>query len=217
MIKVAFFGDSICLGQGVSIHNGWVVRLSNFIEKKLNNSSPSLIFNSSYNGRTSREALLQMSFEILDHKPDIVLIQFGMNDCNYWKTHNGIPRVSIKSFKENIAEMIDRSFNSGVKYVIVNTNHPTPKRSKFEYANVSYEESNSLYNEALREISNSNNNFLINDMNKKIQKFLNDNNKIVEDIVLVDGIHLNLLGHELYFNFTSKILRGLIKKLSDEL
>ena len=212
MIKVAFFGDSICLGQGVSIHNGWVVRLSDFIEKKLDNSSPSLIFNSSYNGRTSREALLQMSFEILDHKPDILLIQFGMNDCNYWKTHHGVPRVSIKSFKENINEMIFRSFNSGIKYVVVNTNHPTPKNSKFEYANLSYEESNCLYNEALREISRTSDNFVLNDMNKKIQKFLSNNNLIAEDIVLKDGIHLNQFGHELYFDFTSKVMEDLIKK-----
>lgn len=212
MIKIAFFGDSICLGQGISIHNGWVPRLSEFIEKKLENKS-SLIFNSSYNGRTTRQALLQMPFEILNHKPDILLIQFGMNDCNYWETDNGLPRVSLNSFKENITEMINRGFNCGSKYIVLNTNHPTPKKSNFKNLDFSYEHSNNIYNETLRSISSENKNLIINDINSKILDFLKFNKIGPKKIVLEDGIHLNSLGHDLYYDFTSKILDKLIFQL----
>ena len=49
-------------------------------------------------------------------------------------------------------------------------------------------------------------------MNKKIQKFLSNNNLIAEGYSLKDGIHLNQFGHELYFDFTSKVMEDLIKK-----
>ena len=33
MIRVFFFGDSICFGQGVSIHRGWVTRIASETDK----------------------------------------------------------------------------------------------------------------------------------------------------------------------------------------
>ena len=47
MQKLIFFGDSICTGQYISIHKGWVSRLSESLYGQL------VVLNSSVNGRTT--------------------------------------------------------------------------------------------------------------------------------------------------------------------
>ena len=83
-IKVYFFGDSICVGQYISIHKGWVTRTSAELEelgKKYNHQI--IVSNASANGRITRQALEQMPYEIQSRHPDILIVQFGLNDCNY--------------------------------------------------------------------------------------------------------------------------------------
>jgi acyl-CoA thioesterase I len=211
-MKIAFFGDSICVGQGISIHNGWVTLISKFIEE--NNSSyneKSLVFNSSVNGRTTRQALENMPYEIQSQKPDILIVQFGMNDSNYWESDNGLPRVSKDSFKSNIKEIISRSVNFGVKKIILNTNHPTPLTNQFNYANCSYEESNDEYNQVIRSLDFISDKVILNDINKELKLFCKSNNKTPNDLVLKDGIHLNELGHTLYYKYTKLILEKILR------
>ena len=149
-LKLAFFGDSICVGQGISIHNSWVVSISRRLTEysKINNLEL-LITNSSVNGRTTRQALENMPYEIQNHNYDILIIQFGMNDCNYWDTDHGMPRVSKDAFKANLIEMIDRAKNFGAKLIMLNTNHPTPRNENFKYKNCSYQDSNLEYNQLI--------------------------------------------------------------------
>ena len=99
MKKLIFFGDSICTGQYVSIHKGWVNKLSKSLS-----SENIMILNSSVNGRTSRQALEDMPYHVQEQRPNYLVIQFGMNDCNYWESDKGVPRVSPKSFEANIIE-----------------------------------------------------------------------------------------------------------------
>ena len=83
--RIFFFGDSICVGQYVSLHKGWVTQLSaafaDFGEARGHRIS---VTNASASGRITREALERMPYEIQSQHPDIVIIQFGMNDCNHW-------------------------------------------------------------------------------------------------------------------------------------
>ena len=63
--------------------------------------------NQGINGDTTRLGLLRIN-DVYNFKPDIVIMQFGYNDCNYWVTDSGFPRVNIDSFKFNIIELIDK-------------------------------------------------------------------------------------------------------------
>ena len=76
-INITFFGDSICVGQGVSISNSWVAQLNNEL-KELYSEHKLIISNSSVNGRTSREALLDMPYHIQSQPIDILVVQFGL-------------------------------------------------------------------------------------------------------------------------------------------
>lgn len=194
-IKITFFGDSICVGQGVSIHNGWRAKISAKLTTKYNNL---VISSAAENGRTSRQALEKMPFEIQADSPDLLLIQYGMNDCNYWKTDNGVPRVSKKSFRANLFEMIERAQHNGVKKVYINTNHPTTRNNIFPKTNITYQESNSQYNSIIKEVCAQSAAELI-DIEKHIIELCNGANLRIDDFLLEDGLHLSELGHDIYY------------------
>ena len=156
-LNVIFFGDSICFGQGVSIHAGWVPRLSLELEKLgLREKQKITVINSAVNGNTTRQALERMPYDVQSNSADLILIQFGMNDCNHWKTDRGLPRVSRRGFKANLIEIVERAQVFGASKIILNTNHPTTRNTDFfEFANSTYEQCNSEYNEIIREVAAS--------------------------------------------------------------
>ena len=59
--RLIFFGDSICVGQGVSIHKGWVPRIALSMESLAEQLGLKLVVvNASMNGGTTRQALERM-------------------------------------------------------------------------------------------------------------------------------------------------------------
>ena len=212
-IKISFFGDSICFGQGVSIIHGWVPRVArdlheDFIEREISIN----ISNNAVNGRTTRQALESMHYEIQSSYPDILIIQFGMNDCNYWETDNGVPRVSINAYKHNIIEIIDRAKAFNISKILLNTNHPTTRTDKFAYADCSYQESNHDYNQMIREVATKSQDAILNDIEKEMLSEVNDGMDL-SDYLLEDQLHLSLLGHDFYHKTTLPFLRKMIEEL----
>jgi lysophospholipase L1-like esterase len=211
-IKITFFGDSICVGAGVSVHEGWVSLVSQRLQKKF----PSLVVaNSSVNGRTTRQALENMPYEIQSTAPDILIVQFGMNDCNYWKTDGGLPRVSLGSFKSNLNEIFDRAFYCGVKKICVNTNHPTCRtKSKMPFTDIVYQDNNEKYNEVIRELhrERSDSSIVLND----IEKHFKNSTLEMEQYVLgePDLLHLSNAGHLEYYNFIYPKIEEVVTSVS---
>src|SRR6516165_6738095 len=89
MIRVFFFGDSICFGQGVSPHRIWVTRLSQRLAASISQTHDLMVQNPSINGNTTRMALDRMAFDVQAHRPDVLIVQFGLNDCNVWESDQG--------------------------------------------------------------------------------------------------------------------------------
>ena len=96
------FSDSIGVGQYISPHKTWVHKLSAWL------GDDWLVINASRNGDTTRLALERMRYDVLSQSPDIVYIQFGINDANVWADANGFPRVRGGAFLENLCEIIER-------------------------------------------------------------------------------------------------------------
>ena len=215
--KIFFFGDSICFGQGVSLYKGWVPRIAAQLDKDAKvNHCEILVSNSSVNGSTTRQALERMPYEIQNHAPDILIIQFGMNDCNFWETDKGVPRVSPRAFEANLVEMIDRAFVFKTKYVLLNTNHPTLRsRSNMNYSNMTYQQSNEAYNQIIRRVAEQcqKQSLVLNDIEREIRKFVSGG-VLLEDLVLPDLLHLSEKGHDLYFSITYPLIRDLLFKLN---
>lgn len=217
-LKIFFFGDSICFGQGVSIHKGWVSKISNELEKlSILENRNFLLSNASVNGNTTRLALERMPYDIQGHKPDLILVQFGMNDCNFWDSDNGCPRVSIEAFKANLKEIVTRALLNNCKHVFLNTNHPTLRNhSKMKNSNLTYEDSNHLYNQAIREtyheLKSKNIRITLND----IEKSFTSQNVSLNELLLPDHLHLSAKGHEIYFNNIFPVVKENIKYLCSQ-
>jgi lysophospholipase L1-like esterase len=190
-----FFGDSICFGQYISTHQVWTTRVSASLE-----GTPSfqdvLTQVTAVNGETSREALGRLQHCVTSHQPSVVWIQFGLNDSNYWKSDNGLPRVSPASFRANLAEMTDRCLATGTERVVLATNHVVTKRLAHDPKNDRYAENAQKYNNEIRAVAATfeNHRVLLVDIERRVAESLGD----PASILLADGVHLNLYGHKTY-------------------
>lgn len=212
-IKLTFFGDSTFAGQGVSLHSGWVTRVAAALHDKRGPDHREIIVaNSSVNGRTTRQALEDMPYHIQSHSNDIVIVQFGLNDCNYWQSDNGLPRVSKAAFIGNLDEIIDRCLAFGAHRVLVNTNHPTSRtKAAMEGTSLTYEDSNSEYNVAIRDVCRERGpEVSFQDMEDHFNIRITSGENLV-DLLIDDGLHLSARGHEIYFEVMYPVIWDSIK------
>ena len=217
-IKLFFFGDSICVGQHVSLHRGWVPRTSARLSELSKEYEVEVIVgNASSNGRTTRQALLQMPYEIQSQNVDLLIVQFGMNDCNYWQTDRGLPRVSPEAFKANLKEIVNRAFNFGAKRILLNTNHPTGlDQELMPFTDMTYQQSNEQYNQIIREVAEgSDSRMTLNNVEKAFKDYTKGNRKQLLDLLLPnpDLLHPSERGHDLYFDVTYPTIKNIILQL----
>ena len=211
------FGDSICFGQLVSSHETWATGLAKEIEKLDAINNDFLVQNAGVNGNTTRQALERIYYDVTSHLPNYVLVQFGLNDCNYWKTDFGQPRVSQKSFLYNLIEIVDKVLLAGAKHVFLNTNHPTNMGTLNHTEGKSYDESNSEYSGLVREafsiLKSAGKPVTCCDIESAWQQYLRENEKVeLGQLLLEDGIHLSTSGHTLY----QKVVTPLVIKILEQ-
>jgi acyl-CoA thioesterase I len=214
LIKITFFGDSIFVGQGVSIYRGWVSRISEIIDKYGDEIGQQfLITNASVNGRTTRQALEDMPYSVQSHGVDILVLQFGLNDCNYWATDNGLPRVSIGAFIENLKEIIERGKRFGAKKIFLNNSHPTTLLDRtFPETTTNFEDSNRLYSQAIAQLASSlGPDVHFQDIYTHFKNLISDSSYEMENFLLSDGLHLSVAGHEVYYSLMKPLLISAIQ------
>ncbi len=217
-IRVVFFGDSICVGQGVSIHRGWVTRISaRLAEISKQRGLEILVVNASVNGDTTRQALERMPYDVQSHPIDILIVQFGMNDCNIWQSDRGHPRVSPRAFAANLAEIIERGITFGAKAVFLNTNHPSGRSStSLPHSTSTYEEQNSLYNDIIRSVAKElGPPVKLIDVGQEFQNHLDRHAAVMEEFILPDLIHLSEKGHDIYYSVVQPLVeRAVIEMIA---
>lgn len=200
-IRVTFFGDSICVGQGVSIYRGWVTRIARDLDELSQMiGRETLVTNASVNGRTTRQALEDMPYSVQSAGVDLLIVQFGLNDCNYWASDKGVPRVSGPAFAANLAEIMARGCTFGAKKIFLNTNHPTIRgKDILPGTSITYENSNAEYNCIIRNLAKkAGSEVVFHDIeaifNKRVQNGID-----LATLLLKDGLHLSTAGHEIYY------------------
>nr|ABQ76010.1 lipolytic enzyme, G-D-S-L [uncultured haloarchaeon] len=216
-LRVFFFGDSICFGQGVALHKGWVPRISaELSDCKPKSDRETLVINSAVNGDTTRKALERMGYDVQSHGVDIIVIQFGMNDCNIWESNKGLPRVSPDSFETNLEEIVTRARNFGARRVFLHTNHPTLKTDPLPNTEIPYEWQNQRYNEIIRNVANRDNDIVLHDVESKFREKIQESEMSLNELVLPDNLHLSEQGHDLYFEFVLPQIQAAVQQLLDE-
>ena len=197
------FGDSICYGQFVNLHQIWTTNLATSLNAIPNLEADVLFQNASVNGNTTRQALERMHYDVTSHRPDYLMIQFGINDSNYWATDKKVPRVSKKAFVANLENMVERAVNSGTRHCFINTNHPLLKGEFEHFPEKTHSQTNAEYNDLIRMThSNMANNqwpVTLIDIEATWDSYL-EKNPIVSlgDLLLPDGVHLSISGHNVY-------------------
>ena len=198
-----FFGDSITAGQYVSPEHHWTTLL----RRRLANDpefGPVQFSVGAVSGDTSRGALERFPHDVQSMHPHVVLIQFGLNDCNRWQTDRGLPRVSEHAFEANLLEMVERARRFGATKVVLSTNHPTLRSTVFDDG-TTYQECCVRYNEIIRSTSER----AVTDLHD-VEKGFAPHEASLEELLLPtpDVLHLSIAGHRVYAELLDSPLRG---------
>jgi len=120
-VKIVAFGDSITAGgdasrPGLIFWQRWADAL-----QRRHPSARVTAVNGATGGDSTVQGLQRLQAKVLDEKPDLVLLGFGMNDHNV----GGVP---IPQFEENLRRMIDRiRAETGAEVVLFSAFPPNPK------------------------------------------------------------------------------------------
>ena len=111
--KLLILGDSISAGYGLKESENWV----QLLEASLKTSGKELqIINSSISGDTTIGGLSRIESDLLEYKPNYVLVELGGNDAL-----RGYP---INKIKNNLLKIIDASFTAKANPIIMQIRIP---------------------------------------------------------------------------------------------
>lgn len=196
-IHLIFFGDSICHGQRVSVDRVFVTHLAAHLNSRF--EAGVLVENRSINGNTTRQALERLAYDVTSHAPDLVYVQFGLNDCNVWATDFDEPRVGLDAYAGNLREIIAKLRAAGVSRVMLATNHAC-------LLGEAYEQRLLAYNDAVRRVSRETFATLV-DVRAAVPGF------DPSAMLMADGIHLAEAGHRFYFELLKDRMAAEVEKL----
>jgi len=120
-VKIVCFGDSV---TGVYYHTGGRRAYTALVEIAVRKTKPRAkvtAINAGISGNTTRDALARIQADVLDQKPDLVTIMFGLNDMT---------RVPIEEYRKNLGEIIRRCREVGAEVLLCTPNsvYDTPGR-----------------------------------------------------------------------------------------
>lgn len=189
---VLLFGDSITAGQYIAPRYRWTSVFTRDLEASFPGEYDVEV--RAVSGETSRQALIRFPELIVEWPIDIVLLQFGFNDANYWLSEGGKhPRVSLGAFRENLLEMVDRARLAGVYTVILATNHAT---TKLIGDGRSLQESKVAYDHVAREVAVATGCPLFDAAAVFGQFTVSELGELL--LPYPDCLHLSVEGHEIY-------------------
>ncbi|HRE82379.1 MAG TPA: GDSL-type esterase/lipase family protein [Opitutaceae bacterium] len=116
-VKIVCFGDSI---TGVYYHTGsrrsWCDLVGTFLERHYPQARVEMI-NAGVSGNTSAAGLKRIDRDVLQHRPDLVIVMFGMND---------VRSVQLPQFKENLREIVRRVRDQNAEILLMTPNAIPP-------------------------------------------------------------------------------------------
>lgn len=123
-VKIVAFGDSITAGGDASSPDliFWQ-RWANDLQRKYPRARVTAV-NGATGGDATPQGLQRLQAKVIDQKPDLVLLGFGMNDHN----KGGVP---ISDFERNLKEMIARIRSATSAEVVIFSAFPPNPKWKF--------------------------------------------------------------------------------------
>ncbi len=205
-------GNSITAGQYVDPSLRWTSLVGDSILREYLSTPVNFhLLNRGISGETTRQGLERFPADVQQHRPDIMTLQFGLNDCNCWVTDGGLPRVSEAAYCANLVEMITRAQHFGTRRIILATNHPT-LRYKVLLSGESLEARRRRYNDCVREVA-ARTGVELCDIE---EAFAPLDVQQLADMLLPypDQLHLSATGHRLYAGHVQPYIERAIANLA---
>lgn len=182
--KIIFFGDSITR-QGVQ-PGGYI----DLIKKTLDSSSYEVI-GAGIGGNKVYDLYLRLEDDVLNKKPDLVVIYIGVNDV--WHKQTSHTGTDLDKFEKFYQALINKIQAGGAKVVVCT---PATIGEKKNGANEMDAELDK-FSAAIRQLAAKNNLPLV-DLRKLFTAYDQENNTedAAKGILTVDGVHLNPKGNK---------------------
>ena len=113
--RIVVIGASSCLGQVDPEFGGWAGRLRQWFERQNANS---ILYNLGISANSSTEVVQRLLSEATLRKPDLIIVQIGINDT--WRDENikSPTKTPLGQFRENIIEIINDAKSLGDVLVV---------------------------------------------------------------------------------------------------
>jgi lysophospholipase L1-like esterase len=215
-LTVVFFGDSITEGQYVHHSLRWAEMTTNRLRAEFaSRLDPARMFFyvNGISGETTRQALERYPRQVQQLAPDVLTIQFGLNDCNCWDSDRGVPRVSEAAYRANLVEMIERARRFGTRQIVLSTNHPTLRHRPL-ISGETLEQRRAKYNDIVREVARETSVTLCD----VAEAFAFASQEQLADLLLPepDVLHLSPAGHQIYSDAITPALIRAVNLVLDE-
>jgi sialidase-1 len=209
--RIVAFGDSTTASRGdLGIYS---IALA---EQLSAGGRPARVINAGVGGNHTDHARARFERDVLAGNPDIVIIQFGINDAavDVWKVPpEAEPRVTLERFEANLRYFV-ASLKARGSRIILMTPNPlrwTPKLREM-YGRVPYDADHEdgfnvrlrEYAETVRKLARAEGVALI-DVYESFQTYGKRSGQSVDDLLL-DGMHPNERGHRLIADLILKQL-----------
>lgn len=204
----------VTFGDSTTAERGALKIYSALLEEELQiDGKPVRVINAGVPGDTTERARARLVQDVLRHRPDIVIIQFGINDSamDVWKTPPAAEcRVPLNAYTANLRDLVRQCQEAGARVVLMTPNpiRWTPGLIK-QYGKPPYQPEDPdgfnvflrSYAQAVRSVADERNAGLV-DVFAVIDKKGN------ADDLLLDGMHPNEHGHRL----VADLLKGHLSK-----
>ena len=216
---IIMFGDSTTAPRPGAVQKVYAVRVDEALQS-IGSSMP--VHNAGIGGNTTRDALKRFERDVLQHKPKVIVMQFGINDSavDVWKKPPAtVPRVPLAEYVTNLRTMIEGARKQGAKVILMTTNplRWTP-RLKEMYGHQPYDAQAedgfdapvlAGYNSALRTLAKEMNIPLV-DVRAAYADFAAKQGTTI-DQMLIDGMHPGDLGHQLVSELLVPAIRDAVR------
>lgn len=179
------------------------------------------VVNAGIPGDTTEGAKSRFQKDVLDHDPDLVVIQLGANDSaiDVWRQPpETAPRISKEQYEENLRWMVETLQSAGAKVILMTTNQFrwTPKMKEL-YGKPPYNPDDPEgftnatlrdYNAAVRKVAAEKNVPLI-DILAEYDAYEKKTGKS-PDTLLLDGMHPNDWGQEMVSDLLLPVIYDLL-------
>jgi len=121
-VTIVTYGDSIT--AGFAVRRGFPSFWREMLQNKYPKAKIELV-NSGISGDTTLDGLARLDWSVLSYEPDLVTINFGINDC--------VLSLDLAEFEENFVEMVRRIRSGPASEVLLLSSQPleTPPYDKW--------------------------------------------------------------------------------------